>query len=67
MNCSNVIFSVKQTSIVDNEISYLLSIDVNQITWKPSNEDIEISLQQITEKIEQKPEFYRFYGSTLIT
>lgn len=59
-------FAVKQTSIVDNEISHLLSIDVNQITWKPSNEDIEISQQRITEKIKQKPKFYRFYGSSIL-
>ena len=60
-------FAIKQTSIVDNEVSHILTIDINQITWKPSNEDIEISQQRITEKIKQKPKFYRFYGSTLIT
>lgn len=59
-------FSVKQTSIVDNEIARVLTIDGNQITWNPSDEDIEISQQRITEKIEQKPEFYRFYGNRLL-
>ena len=58
-------FSVKQISIVDNKVTHLLNIDVNQITWKPSDEDIEISQQRITEKIKQKPEFYRFYSNRL--
>ena len=59
-------FAVKQTSIVDNEISHLLSIDANQITWNPTDEDIAISQQRITEKIKQKPEFYRFYSNAII-
>lgn len=59
-------FSIKQTSIVDNEVAHLLTIDINQITWKPSVEDITISQQRITEKIKQKPEFYRFYSNRLL-
>ena len=58
-------FNLSSPSDDFRQYTYDIPVEFNNIDWHPDKEEVAINIERIVTRINEKPEWYRYYGKKL--